>query len=620
MRASTPDSQHTTASSTPSAYLALLNAQSGTRSVRHKLSRVFTLSRSKRSAAKSKNTPQSSPPPGNHHLPELPPELWILILEYSTYPSFSPTETIDFDSPFSSASPPPSLELPTSFLSPAPTPASLAPRLSYHRAVMAHKRNLALVSRKWHAYAQPVLYSFVWIARAKQAKALALTLLCQACCLSPQSEPATQGSAGRFIRRLHIETPALERCHPADLRTILEYAPGLEVYSDYRSVRRVKASIGLPPPLSVPSKQFVETSEDDDGSVGPNNLFAKLAEGGGALKRLTWTSYDDPSLVSLGIGLGLRGGHLGERLEYLELNFVSSSACSPALRKPFIPPPSSSGLVLPTLRTLKVTLDNGTFNVLSTWGLPALRNLSVVSADFSYAADGFRRFFEVHGSSVRQLELGHSSACIEEAWLTAPPPQHATGSSQGPAASGWLASLCPHLDEFICSADAEWNWENPDWIAPHLLLPAHPNVSFIGIRGIEGRLGGDGQESTINHHAALFGLREQIETLLRREAFPRLRYVRDLSEGSDRLRRGLGVDVGPAACAGDYTGSSSLLSLHGRPLVSPRTRERIVRFWEGVLVRCREEDVWLEDWRGWNVTRGTLRRARAALEAEAGLV
>ncbi|KAF7319521.1 hypothetical protein HMN09_00291300 [Mycena chlorophos] len=494
---------------------------------------------------------------------------------------------------------------------------------------MAHKRNLTLVCRKWHAYAQPVLYSFVWIARAKQAKALALTLLCQACCLSPQSVPATQASAGRFIRRLHIETPALERCHPADLRTILEYAPGLEVYSDYRSVRRVQSSIISPRPLASAS-----TSTD----VGPSNLFAKLAEGGGALKRLTWTSYDDPTLVGLGIGLGLRNGHVGERLEYLELNFVSSSAFSPSHNKLTTTslPACSAGLVLPTLRTLKVTLDNGTFLVLSTWALPALRNLSVVSADFSYAADGFRRFFEVHGGSVRQLELGHSSACIEEAWLTAPQLPHTVANANA-GSIGWqalsLASLCPHLDEFICSADAEWNWEHPDWIAPHLLLPAHPNVSFIGIRGIEGRVGAEGILGTTNHHAALFGLREQMETLLRREAFPRLKYVRDMSEGSDWLRRGLWTEP-PCTCP-EVQVNSSLLSLtqslssstvslpahHHQhvaphPLASPRARERIVRFWEGVLVRCREEGVWLEDWRGWNVTRGTLMRARAALEAE----
>ncbi|KAF7293002.1 hypothetical protein MIND_01199500 [Mycena indigotica] len=604
MRASTSSQQTSPISHNSSLVSGSTSGTSVKKTLRRQLSRVFPLSRNKRNGAKNKFHPP------NCHSPELPAELWMLILEYSTYPSFSTTDTIEFDS-----SPPPSLELPSSFLSPAPTPASLAPRLTYHRALMAHKRNLTLVCRKWHSYAQPVLYSFVWIARAKQAKALALTLLCQACCLSPQSVPATEASAGRFIRRLHIETPALERCHPADLRTILEYAPGLEVYSDYRSVRRVRGSI-------LSSSTPPSNRETDNG---PCNLFAKLAEGGGALKRLTWTSYDDPTLVSLGIGLGLRGGYMGERLEYLELNFVSSSAFSPKVTTKCLPA-CSAGLILPTLRTLKVTLDNGTFLVLSSWVLPALRNLSVVSADFSYAADGFRRFFEVHGGSVRQLELGHSSACIEEAWLTTPhlPPHNPQTTSGWQALS--LASLCPHLDEFICSADAEWNWEHPDWIAPHLLLPAHPNVSFIGIRGIEGRVGGDGGLGT-NHHAALFGLREQMETLLRREAFPRLKYVRDMSEGSDWLRRGLWTEPMCSSCS-EMSSNSSLLSLvgqqqhphqhsHANPLSSPRARQRIVRFWEGVLQRCREEGVWLEDWRGWNVTRRTLMRARAALEAEA---
>ncbi|KAJ7195326.1 hypothetical protein GGX14DRAFT_527188 [Mycena pura] len=519
---------------------------------------------------KENRYPPASPPA--NLLPELPAELWIIILEYSTYPCSSSLS-------YSSEPPPPSLELPSSFLSSALTPASLAPRLAYHRQMMRHKRNLALVSKKWHGYAQPVLYSFVWIARAAQAKALALTLLCQACCLSPDSAPATCSSAGRFIRRLHIETPALERCHPADLRTILDYAPGLEVYSDYRSVRRVSAA------------------------AGATELFAALAAGG-ALRRLSWTSYDDPALVGLGLGLGMRGGHMGGRLEYLELNFVSS-ALAPGV-KAECPQLSGScggggGLVLPELRTLKVTLDNATFAVLSTWALPALRNLSVMSADFSYASAGFRRFFAVHGAALRQLELGHSSAHIEEHYLTAPPP---VAGGVGAAGGGMsLAAWCPHLEEFVCSADAEWNWQHPDWIAPHLLLPAHPTVSLIGIRGIDARIlhdaaDSDGADGGVDN--AFFGLREQVESLLRREAFPRLRYVRDLSEGSDRMRRGLGFDLG----GGEGRGTST------------HARARVMRFWEGVLGRCRDEGVWLEDWQGWNVTSGSLRRARVALQTQ----
>ncbi|KAJ7156721.1 hypothetical protein C8R46DRAFT_1226228 [Mycena filopes] len=460
--------------------------------------------------------------------------------------------------------------------------------------------NLALVSNKWHGYAQPVLYAAVWIARSAEAKALALTLLCQACCLDPASGPATRTSAGRFIRRLHIETPALERCDPADLRTIIDYAPGLEVYSDFRSIRR---------------------SGDGGGEV-----FRALAQGGG-LRRLSWTNYDDPALVGLGMGLGMAmgvklagaGGHMGARLEYLELNFVSSAVAAAKT------PPTEgavAGLVLPELRTLKVTLDNATFAVLATWELPALRNLSVVSADFSYASEGFRRFFAVR---LRQLELGHSSAHIEEHYLTGAPAHNNNnnnnnGNNNGAGGGGGrvgleglsLAAWCPHLEEFVCSADAEWNWQHPDWIAPHLLLPAHPTVTLIGIRGIDARLWDDyhqhaHEDAQHGADAAFFGLREQVESLLRREAFPRLRYVRDMSEGSDMMRRGL---VGLRRPRALHEGSGL-----GRGDV--RERERVVGFWEGVLGRCKDEGVWLEDWRGWNVTGGSLRRTRMGLRTAA---
>ncbi|KAJ7133896.1 hypothetical protein C8R43DRAFT_640773 [Mycena crocata] len=445
---------------------------------------------------------------------------------------------------------------------------------------MQHKRALALVSKKWNGYAQPVLYASVWIARAAQARALALTLLCHHLAKphsAASASTATATSPGRFIHRLHIETPTLERCNPADLRTILDYAPGLDVYSDYRSVRR--------------------------GVWGAEQLFAALAQGGG-LRRLTWTNYDDPALVGLGLGLGigigLGMGHMGGRLEYLELNFVSSVGGAPVregAKGALEVVRGGYGLCLPELRTLKVTLDNVMFAVLSTWEMPALRNLSVLSADFSYASAGFHRFFAVHGAALLQLELGHSSAHIEEHYLTAP--AALATSNDGGREEISLAAWCPNLEEFVCSADAEWNWQHPDWIAPHLLLPAHPTVVFIGIRGIDTRLWDDYAQRP--HPEAggedmFFGLREQMETLVRREAFPRLRYVRDMSEGSDRMRRGVVRLRLPEGARGDQ-----------------RERERVVRFWEGVLGRCKEEGVWLEDWRGWNVTGGSLRRVRMQL-------
>jgi hypothetical protein len=74
-------------------------------------------------------------------------------------------------------------------------------------------------------------------------------------------------------------------------------------------------------------------------------------------------------------------------------------------------------------------------------------------------------------------------------------------------------------------------------------------------------------------------------SLLRREAFPRLRDSRDMSEGSDRMWCWL-------ALGGEGQG------------VLARAWERVVRRWEGVQEECRNGRVWLEDWRacGWRAS------------------
>ena len=81
-----------------------------------------------------------------------------------------------------------------------------------------------------------------------------------------------------------------------------------------------------------------------------------------------------------------------------ELNLELTSTTFPF---PTIPYASSPPLLLPSLLSLKVTLDNATFSVLPTWAMPALQNL-----DFSYTGEGFAAFFEVHGDKLRQLKLG----------------------------------------------------------------------------------------------------------------------------------------------------------------------------------------------------------------------
>ncbi|KDR67436.1 hypothetical protein GALMADRAFT_258387 [Galerina marginata CBS 339.88] len=326
--------------------------------------------------------------------------------------------------------------------------------------------------------------------------------------------------------------------------------------------------------------------------------------------------------------------------------------------------------------------------------MPRLTHLSVVAADFGYAGDGFRRFFEVHGWRIVQLELGHSSGEVEEAWVTGP-----GGAGVGVGANGNgngngngntttspadpfsipLNAWCPALKEFICSADAEWNWQSPDWIAPHVLLPSHSGLTFIGVRDMERRLVGDADDAArrrrenqglaqyqgqgltqgqAQEEDPYFMLLEQFGSLLREDAFPALRFVRDMSWESDVIRRTgrmcpvllAGVDLSAGGGGGGGAVPRWLPSSSQPPSPSPssgfsspfsglglgigsssntkrasRSRaaraqtaeetqahaggQRVLRFWAGVLERCRARGVWLEDWRGVNVRVGDLRRA-----------
>jgi hypothetical protein len=104
-------------------------------------------------------------------------------------------------------------------------------------------------------------------------------------------------------------------------------------------------------------------------------------------------------------------------------------------------------------------------------------------------------------------------------------------------------------------------------------------VELIAIRDIDARikdaldmgLTGDGS-------AAFFPLFEQMSSLLRYEAFPALKYVRDLSVESTVLRV-------------------------RQPHLS------IQKFWHKVLAQCQARGVWLEDHAGVNITLRGLKRA-----------
>ncbi|KAF9031608.1 hypothetical protein BJ165DRAFT_1358244, partial [Panaeolus papilionaceus] len=406
---------------------------------------------------------------------------------------------------------------------------------------------------------------------------------------------------GTYIKRLHVETLPLDKCSPHDLLLILQHCPNLEVFEDWRSVRRAMFR------LVVGGDERVPFASEGMG----RHVAAR------PLKRVCWTNYDydvgdferggglggsEMGMSTPTLGMGVSGASLANLELELQMNGTSSTSMHDAQAQSYT-------LTLPALSSLKATLDNATFFILSTWDLPVLRNLSVIAADFGYAGKGFKRFFEVHGGKVRQLELGHSSGEVEEWWVVVNP--HANPNNQPPntdASSSPFAvplnTYCPNLTEFICCADAEWNWTSPDWIAPHVLMPRHEGLEVIGVRGLERRLRGDLGEAvgrrggdvdevgergmSLRAALRLRGLREdpyfmllqQFGSLLRREAFPGLLKVRDMSPESDWVRR-----------------------------VVARANGRIVgAFWERVVERCEARGVVLEDWRGGEVRRGAVGR------------
>ncbi|TDL27466.1 hypothetical protein BD410DRAFT_421655 [Rickenella mellea] len=395
-----------------------------------------------------------------------------------------------------------------------------ARRLPAYYGNLFTKRSLALVSHRWNSFSREFLYEFVWISSAAQAKALAHTLLMEFVRGVPQS-------SGWYIRRLHIETSTLNRCDPIDITTILDYAPRLTNYSDRQSVKR-------------------SVYESSDPRCSSQTHFSLLAQSNKELRRLAWTNYDDLPIYMHMESLLTKPSVL----EYLEIISTSLSCVS------FAPYLDTPHITLPALRSLKVEVDDFTFALLAAWDIPKLEALSVVSCEFNYSGRGFSAFFQAHGDHLHQLELGHSSSLVESQAPTRDPEPLS------------LAKWCPNLRELICSADTEWHWQTPDWIPPHILLPTHPKIEFIGIRDIDKRL---------VETDDTFTLLEQLCSL-QRDAFPALRYIRDLSMESHVMR-------------------------------TYRPSTRIVNFWMQLLKRCQEQGVWLEDLKGVNITTRTLKRA-----------
>ena len=393
-------------------------------------------------------------------------------------------------------------------------------QLEYYEDSMRMKRDLALVCKQWNTLSRMYLYEFIWISRASQATMLARTLRME--------DRKGYPSSGRYIRRLHIQTSTFHRCAPVDIKAILDFASQLLIFTDCHSIKQ-------------------SCFEPMDPCCSSQMMFSNIARHNKQLKYLKWTNYDDlffqmrmPTPFST-----------PQFLEYLDL-----SSCSGDLLASFAPDRKALAIDLPALRALKVEVDDFAFAIFASWYMPLLQFLSVVSCEFNYHGRGFSLFFQAHGSRLVQLELGHSSSLVES---------HVHTLDRQPFP---LAAWCPNLRELICSADAEWHWQTPDWIPPHVLLPTHPTIDFIGIRGIDARL---------KEMDDTFTLLEQLSSL-QRAAFPSLRCIRDLSPESHAMR----------TC---------------------RPSQRITNFWTRLVKRCQEQGVWLEDLNGVNITSRALKRA-----------
>ncbi|KAL5483320.1 hypothetical protein ACEPAI_8551 [Sanghuangporus weigelae] len=452
-----------------------------------------------RGAQKPRGSPLSAP---SSHTARIPPELWLIIFREATFIPLYDTSTE------------------VSFLE---REQSAACQFEAYRENIRVKLNLARVCRRWHALMREFLYEFVWISRGAQAKALAYTL-------SFEDSRGSPISSGWYIRRLHIETSILEPCAPIDVRDILDHASQLVVYTDRHSVK--------------------QNAFAPDPSCTTETIFSLLAQSSKGLRRVSWKNDDETPLHIQMSALYNRPS----AIEYLEITsgIPDHAVYGSSLHFPAIE--------LPALRSLKLEVDDFSFSILAAWRMPQLRNLFVVSCEFNYHGVGFSSFFQRHGSSLSQLELGHSSSLVESRALNLTHPETR------------LAKWCPNLRELICSADAEWHWETPDALVPHVLLPNHPKIEFIGVRGIDKRL--EESEDT-------FFLLEQLLSL-RRDAFPSLRFIRDLSPESHELR-------------------------------TYRPNARIVTFWSRLLKACQEQGVWLEDLHGVNITNRALKRASLEL-------
>ena len=556
-----------------------------------------------------------------------------------------------------------------------------------------------------------------------------------------------------YIKKLHIETPSMDKCCPSDLISILEKCEQLEVFIDLRSVRSrfgfvdVGAGGDLQTGRIGVGKENLPTEPDRGmGSIPQGHLFPQsripsssdpilqtllhpTSHQKPTLKHLTFTNYKyDPDDFEGGVWFwedvvsgalnGVQDASRASTLESLEVvmstrgvgmdggyPYARRNLGSTLLNRRFDPglltsldldinhdPPLS--LSLPVLHSLRIPLTSPTLLVIATWSLPSLQSLSLVSIDFTgWRRLGFKKFMEVHGGGLISFEIvGGGESGEEERWITERENGHPTSSvhHHQQLQNLHLPSTSPLLKHFICSTNAsEWNWETPDWIAPHVLMPEHFGVERIGVWGLEDKVvrgdydgvgstattlrigrrrrtmstwtvssrtrpfsSQDEDEERLLEEQPFFMLQEQFGSLLRREAFPSLVCIRDMSWESDLIRRSVGIgcfsepeadsstttvdtakpipsnkrkvkglkalketvasrfpkSIFSSSTSTSTTSSSPLPS--SPPPISSATTEtqeqfepqsqsyKIRKFWLGVLERCERRGVYLEDWMG----------------------
>ena len=737
----------------------------------------------------------------------LPPELWFLILRYATCPPFPWFCTSSMSPSSSSERSNASDRHYDSHQNSSTLPFHI--RLTNYASLLEWKASLTRVCKNWNVWAQQFLWEDLWIASAKDGKAL-VALVCgkrrQVHSRTEQGQPQgrrmRQGQVGThppmsadalttqrwgthtevkvgnekvgfslkrlrdrsvlkssvttthvhihpqrigsfstsrrkniasYIKKLHIETPSMDRCCPSDLISILEKCERLEVFIDLRSVRSGfgfvdvgvgggfhRSRIGMGKE-NVPADP--ERVMDAPGSIPERHLFPQsrirstsdpilqtllhpTTHQKPTLKHLTFTNYKyDPDDFEGGVSfwedvcgaLNARDASQASTLESLEVvmstrgvgmdcayGYARRNLGSTLLTRRFEPglltsldldinPSASShnpplSLNLPFLHSLRIPLTSPTLLVVATWSLPALQSLSLVSIDFTgWRRRGFKKFMEVHGGGLISFEIvGGGESGEEEGWITEREDGvgHPTSSVHHQQQNLHLPSTSPLLKHFMCSSNAsEWNWETPDWIAPHVLMPEHFGVERIGVWGLEDkvvRVDYDGVRTTLGirrrrrtisssrwsrpstqdddeehslEEQPFFMLQEQFGSLLRREAFPSLVCIRDMSWESDLIRRsvGIGCSSEPEPSTMDTTTPTpstkrkqkglktlkEMSSLFTRPIFSSSTSPPLIpatqtqtqfepqsqsykirKFWLGVLERCDRRGVYLEDWMG----------------------